>query len=67
MEPKRDENGSQNRTKIGKRRKKGGPENDAKNEAKTDGVHKPTLGLRRVGFGAPGGLGGTVKSDLIQM
>ena len=67
MEPKRVQNGSQNRTKIGKRRKKGGPKIDAKNEAKTEGVHKPTLGRSGVGFGAAGGLGGAEKPDLIQI
>ena len=73
MEPKWVQNGSQNRTKIGKRWKKGGPEIDAKKRCKFEGrkvassrLKSPkhsTLGLRRLGFGAPGGLGGTVKPD----
>ena len=59
--------GAQIRPKSEKCGKKGGPKIDAKNEPKTERAHKPTLGLRRVGFGAPGGLGGTVKPDLIQI
>ena len=37
MEPKRIQNGSRNQTKIGKRRKKGSPEIDAKKRCKFEG------------------------------
>ena len=73
MEPKRVQNGSRNRSKIGKRRKNGGPEIDAKKNAKNGGVHKPTLGRPGVDFGAGGGVRrgqappGPAKPDLIQI
>ena len=60
--------------KIGPKSEKGGKKGVQKSMRKKDENLKvekspkhSTLGLRRLGFGAPGGLGGTVKPDLIQM
>ena len=67
MEPNWVQNGSPNRSKIGKRRKKGDPKIDAKNDTKNGGVIKPTLGTGGTVLEPAGGLGGTVKPDLIQI
>ena len=61
IEPKRDQNGSQNPTKIRKRRKKGDPKIDAKKEAKNKGVRNPESihqAQPGVDFRAAGGFGG---------
>ena len=55
MELKRAQNGSQNRTKIGKRGKKGGSKIDAKKGCNFGGVRVSTLGRPGVDFGAGGG------------
>ena len=60
--------------KIGQKSEEGGKKGVQKSMRKKDEDLKvekspkhSTLGLRRLGFGAPGGLGGTVKPDLIQI